>query len=128
MRSKKRPKPQKLTPAQFDNLQAEWYAKLAKAGFKELEDPQGRLRNWHSFDLPRIHKQDMQQYFLDAQTFLNEHSFESHRERIIWQMHSEGLFLREIAAALKCSKDTIHASIKKLKKEFYVKFSSYKKL
>lgn len=123
----KRKKPQQpLTPKQFDALQAEWYSKLTATGFKDAEDGSDRLKAWDSYRMPKHSNLDVRQYFLDATQFMHEYSFANPRERIIWQLHSEGLYLREVAKAVGSNKDTVAKVIKNIQKDFYVKHSGYK--
>lgn len=117
--------PKKLDPK---NLKAVWYKKLKDAGFSDIEQEDGNLKKWSTpKSISSVRKDpsllkmagDMEYYRL-AGHFLNDHSFSSELERVIWEYHSNGMGVREIAAELKqvkvstLSKTQIHGIVKRL--------------
>lgn len=112
-----------LTDKEFKKLQADWDAKLKESGFEDIE------RN-HTF-LKRFHKDDMldtfsnhdgatrMEYFAAAGRFLYDYQWESLVDRTVWELHCQGLSVREIARALKGtevkSKWKAHQIVQRLK-------------
>ncbi len=106
--------------------QKEWYEKLRKEGFKDIErhdwdDSSGfGLKRFDSFhfidtrygDIDKDSFQAKSEYFRLATHFLNEHTFEDPLDRYIWEMHSEGKSIRDIEKSMKAAKTKIHARIK----------------
>lgn len=91
-------------------LQAQWYKKLAKAGFKDVEslDSKGdmRLKQLDSNQLRHGYRvstemESAQRYYELARQFYWEHVFETSREKEVWRLHSEGLSGAAIASELK---------------------------
>jgi len=106
--------------AKFKKLQNEWYDKLEKSGFEDIEERNSHhemLKRWHSFDFPKKDQEKVEQqrqYFLDAAWFLTHFKGFKRFERRVWTLHTDGLSLREIAARLKVNKDKVHAIVKNL--------------
>lgn len=88
-------------------LEAKWRAKLARAGFADLEgsDRDGLLSDRGNppmateDDVRRL--EDRGAYVEWARGILATHSFASERHRRVWSCHAEGLSLRETATALR---------------------------
>lgn len=92
--------------SQLERLQAEWYTKLRKDGFKDIEDAQGRLKSWTisskaackqwSMKSSTYHEQVItkqvarEEYFRLAGHFLFDHDFHSPLERDVWAAHALG--------------------------------------
>lgn len=110
--------------AKFKQLQAKWYKKLASEGFEDIEQDEDNLKKWDSqhfiarhtnfvgaskgakslgdgnkFDATWFRSQE--EYYQLAGVFLHQHSFENPKEKLIWQMHSEGKASAEIYRILK---------------------------
>lgn len=114
----------------FDQLKALWYEKLAKKGFEDIEDSEGRLVVYHSFQgrsgtgLPSdiTANQAKEEYYRLAGHFLHDYTFASTTDRLIWKLHSDGISYRKICEILeqhynlKTHKSTIHDLITKLAK------------
>ena len=89
-------------------LQKEWYAKLAKEGFRDIERNPDRLHTYHSdlfaFQKRLQHSYGGQQckadYYALATSFLNEYKFERELDKIIWEYHAEGISARDISRLL----------------------------
>lgn len=101
------------------DLQKQWYAKLEKEGFSDIENtdnPNRPLIEWHSFKLPSEKFQIMQanraEYQKNIEDFSNHPSFpdicetmvkhgnckfESWEINLVWAYHIDGLTTREIA-------------------------------
>jgi hypothetical protein len=100
-----------LCLSHFKALQDEWYAKLKKKGFEDIEDtdsPQQYLKSWHSqyFQVKYTATtfEAKQEYYQMALSFLNDHRFANRKEKEIWKLHTDGLSLRKIASTLNAKK------------------------
>lgn len=88
------------TPA-FKELQKQWYLKLEKSGFDDIEkgEPETVVR-------PQVIKTKKKQYEGGAsywelcQQILREYPFKRPVDRAIFEMHAEGLSFREISDKL----------------------------
>ena len=95
-----------MTKRQLQALTQKWYQKLKKSGFDDIEMPNGKwLKQYHNeyyqARYTPLEFQNKEEYFRKARHFLIEHAFESEKDRLVWQLHSEGLSLREITKKLK---------------------------
>jgi len=117
---------------EFASLQKTWYKKLAKEGFKDIErtDDVGKASGMLKNDVIKHVIQTYtpekfaikEEYYRLAAQFLYEHKFKSDKDRTIWRLHSEGVSVRDIVAALKkkgktAYKDLVHGTIKRLAEE-----------
>lgn len=90
---------------ELKKLQREWDEKLKKSGFQEIENREnGLLKVWHSYhfqkqDQGRIESQSL--YYEKAWEFFHRHPFKDLLELRIWELHCEGLSLRQIAKELR---------------------------
>src|SRR5215813_13107079 len=80
----------------FERLKAQWYRKLAKSGFEDIEDDKGQLRKdtskrrMQSRDRSEI--EALAEYYRRAEHWLLERPTPwDPRHRDIWALHSEGL-------------------------------------
>lgn len=89
---------------ELKKLQTKWYAKLKKEGFKDVEQPDGNLKVWHSYFFKVHHNETVYQakedYYRKAGHFLHEHIFQDSREKLIWTLHTDGISVRNIVKAL----------------------------
>jgi hypothetical protein len=119
---------------EFKKLQGEWYEKLKKEGFEDIEDGE-YLRTWDSsyfWDVDKRQKNfdERQSYYYQLSHYLTEYA-----ERPIflidyfsyqaWELHAEGLSLRCIAQELrtqgfKTNKDVVNKVINDLKSRLKV--------
>jgi hypothetical protein len=104
----KRPKAEKT----LEQLQKEWYAKLEKSGFEDIEDKEGRLKKWSSdvFGKKALVQnggwQAKAAYYEMAERFLAEYQFADNLERTIWEYHTNAVSVRDIAETLNKAKVT----------------------
>ncbi len=105
----------------LQQLQKLWDKKLAKAGFEDIEDKEGRLTYWHSHyfrnrfkDINDFHAK--QEYFYLAEHFLNEYPFADDKEKAYWAKHAQGKSNREIAEKHRRPKKAVNAIIARLRK------------
>jgi hypothetical protein len=100
----------------FKELQKHWYTKLRDEGFEDIEDDQGRPKEW-DFNFFRnrfdpIKYQATLQYYAWARFVLTTFKFRNELERMIWELHCEGLSERKIAIRIKkYKKSWIHVII-----------------
>lgn len=86
-------------------LKREWYKKLKKEGFDDIEADETRLKTWSSgtgspYRNTYKYKENMfdakADYYRLAEHFLNEHRFKNNTERTIWEYHANGIGFRSI--------------------------------
>lgn len=91
---------------EFQKLQSMWYAKLKDEGFDEIENPDGNLKSWHSFMFARrpfsnpnsTHRiLQEEEYYRLAGQFFYDHKFKNKTEKRMWELHSNGKSVRDIA-------------------------------
>lgn len=102
----KRPK-KPLNPNDYQAQKKYWYAKLRASGFDDVELSDTTLKlGSEQFRRPRSLNswQAKATYYQMASNFLNDYKFKTRLERIIWQYHSEGISVRDIADTLKKAK------------------------
>lgn len=127
--------------SKFNQLQAKWYKKLEKEGFKDIEQDENKLKRWDShyfiaqytssgekktgtshteFDTSRFTAK--QEYYRLAGEFLHNYHFDSEVDRKIWELYAEGQTAMQIYETLKTSKktkvyrDMVYKTIKRLSK------------
>ncbi len=120
----------------FKKLQAKWNKKLEKSGFIDIEDETERLKSWSIRwrTKKRLNEAKARQpYYELATQFLSEYEFESNLDQIIWEYHSNGLSIREIADTLKKVKigrhqtrNTVWPTIKRLEEAMKRKYGIIK--
>lgn len=91
----------------LSQLKREWYAKLRKSGFEDIEQNESKLKRWSSSSFkyyPGQLAQIKQEYYYMATHFLHDYKFETPLESAIWEYHANGISAREIAKILKKAK------------------------
>lgn len=97
----------------FKTLQAEWYEKLRKSGFKDIEGASKdlslttRFKNKKGFKIENITI-----YYAKCMDFYQEYDFKKPKHKQVWLLHSNGESIRKIAKTLKLSKSNIHRIVK----------------
>lgn len=118
----KQKKPQKNSNNKsFLKLRDEWYAKLRKEGFNDIEDvnsPNEFLKRHDDHWFRTRFKTPMQfsakqEYFYRAAHLLHTHTFETQLEKAIWDLHCQGYSYREIASMV--TKEKVRKVVTKLK-------------
>lgn len=97
-------------------LAEKWRKKLEASGFEDIEDEQGRLKEYHSVrfrskGLPQITVWARQRYFELARQLLHTFPFSNATNRRLWQYHSEGMSTSEIAERLSMSPEAAAQAI-----------------
>lgn len=110
---------------EFLALKAEWYKKLKKEGFEDVETDEEHLETWHSTFFKVRHNATLSEakeaYYRRATHFLNDYNFDSDLEKALWGLHAEGISIRNIVKALKgkgfkAYKNSVHLKLKRLVK------------
>lgn len=87
----------------FNQLQDKWYDKLKKSGFEDLEYKNGSIRSCKPSTArqkdPSL-RQATEEYYYMATHFLNDNKFENRLDQIIWEYHTNGISIRDIASTL----------------------------
>lgn len=120
---------------EFLDLQKEWYDKLEKSGFKDVEQDEFYLKS-------RISRQNLSlleetevstsiadskaEYYRLAGHFLHEYDFANDRERIIWELHADGASIEMIVKCMKFRgfkvyKRLVHETLQRLAKDLGIK-------
>lgn len=116
--------------ADFKKLQAEWYKKLEQSGFEDIEEEDGSLKeraaryaskyNGTYFQAKKGYYESVEEYYRLATQFLHSHRFKNKREKLIWEMHSNGTSIRNIVKELEkrqypaSKRDSVHKVVKGL--------------
>jgi hypothetical protein len=122
-------------PKPFGELEREWYQKLAKSGFVDIEDtanPERPLKQWHSrkfcSERSRIRQGQRKAYDEKISAFINSPSFHEicaliaqhwnnkltpRKIKRLLELHRGGLSERKIAEKLKCGKKSVHLTLVK---------------
>lgn len=113
----------------FQKLQEHWYKKLKESGFEDIESSDGRLKEYSSTLKGNPNKvftqnggwEAKEEYYRMASHFLLEHKFKTNLEQVIWEYHTNGIGVRDIATILdktgiiKTNRTTVSQLIKKLR-------------
>lgn len=112
----------------YKTLKEVWYKKLVRSGFNDIEQDEYNFKGVaHSsyFIRPQSLEswQSKEEYYRMARNFLNDYSFSSRAEIIIWEYHSEGILVPDILNLLKrvrikrFNRDDVHKIIRNLRTE-----------
>lgn len=113
-------------------LTDEWNKKLKESGFKDIEGPENTLVYYSSYPLLKwgaVRYVARESYFQLAGQFLHDFRFKSELDRLIWECHSDGQTVREIAAKLKdrynlkVGRDKVNLTVRRLSKVMLEKCS-----
>lgn len=120
----------------FKKLQEKWYKKLEKSGFHDIESDEDNLKVWSSIFAAKHTKEVLQakiSYYQMASSFLEEYKFSSNVDKIIWEYHTNGIGVRDIAATLnktkilKTNRTDVWKIIKRLKHTMFDMYMAPKK-
>lgn len=112
--------------SKLKKLQQKWYKKLKDSGFEDIENtshPDRPPIRWHAHDIRRmctkLRKEEVTsriRYFELATIFLNDHVFETSKEKLIWSLHANGDSYSETAKKVRMSKSSIGNVVARLRK------------
>ncbi len=109
----------------FKALQKVWEKKLSDSGLENIEQPDGNLKLWtSSFFKVRYNAtlfEAKEEYYRMASQFLHDHRFEADAHKKMWELHANGVSMRNIACTLRkkgiaTNKDLVNAVIQDLAK------------
>ncbi len=114
----------------YEDQRELWYKKLSKSGFNDIETNEFNLKSNSNIFTKKSKKYQngghdaKYEYFYMARQFLNDYEFESKRQEIIWEYHSEAISITDIRDTLQKAKvipktfdhNKVWAVIKELKK------------
>lgn len=115
---------------EFLELKNKWYKKLEDKGFKDVEQDEDHLKQWHSsyFKHPShvISFEAKEEYYRLAGQFTYEHKFKNKTESFIWQQHSDGVTMPKIVdkfrkKGIKINLAKVHGIIHRLADEMIKK-------
>lgn len=100
-------------------LLEKWNKKLDKYDDCNAEDmsfDEPKLRVWHNFKWKKLGQNEYEarlKYFNNCSSILHNYRFENTLHKRIWELHTEGMSLRDIEKAIKFryKKDTINQII-----------------
>jgi hypothetical protein len=117
------------TKEEHQTLTEIWEKKLEAEGLGDIENKNGQLHNWHSFmfrNTNQITREVTEFYYEKAQDLYNNFEFANWEHREIWNLHCQGLSVREIAEEFpKFEKSWIHRIVKMIRKEINWKRGSF---
>lgn len=113
----------------FQKLQKKWYNKLARTGFKDVENVfvKGEpLKHWDSSEFQRYFSpssfSERQRYYELASQLLHDFKFKTSADKTVWEMHTQGISQRQIAKKMGLHYNTVCRIIKKYAS--YIKYNS----
>ena len=111
---------------EFLKLHRDWAKKLKKSGFEDIERKEGVLKTSSMENVRNLYTVEQfnikEEYYRLAGQFLHEYKFKTQVDKRIWELHSEGVSVRNIIKKLKhrgitAYKDLVHGTIKQLAEE-----------
>lgn len=116
------------TSSEFRRLKKKWDQILQESGFRDIERYYADGRPYptiykHDFGagnrkIDPVKYEEVSEYYRLARQFLHDYSFESPKEKKIWELHSDGLSYRKIIRnlGLNCCPATLGKRINRLKR------------
>lgn len=109
----------------FKALKDKWYKKLERSGFEDIEDNKYDEPKLKEYDYLRFKKISLSlhearaKYYSNCRDILAKDDFQTKLHKRIWELHTDGLSLREIEREIKneYKKDTINFIIRKISLE-----------
>lgn len=125
--------PERVRPS-LEELTTYWNKRLEESGFRDIEESDSSLKEWHSFKFISISSQLRQSkrsgYQLQIDSFANDPQFteilklmvkhgnsrfSEVQVETIWTMHRDGLTERRIALEMNSTKSCIHFLLQRMK-------------
>lgn len=104
---------QRFSDKKFKKLEREWYDKLERKGFVDIENFRREdrpLKSWHSREFLRrkLEIEETKEYLEKAESiFESGYKFKNGIHRRIWKLHCEGFSRREIASRIEGLKNAV---------------------
>lgn len=117
---------------EFLELKKKWDEKLKSSGLENIEQEDGNLKKWsnsfYSEESSEIVRQAKEEYYRLATQVLHSYPFKKTTHQFIWEQHSNGVSVRDIAKALRkrrlpWDKNKVHAIVQAIAKEMIGKCS-----
>lgn len=93
---------------EFRKLKAEWYDKLAKEGFHDIELHD---RSMHTDTARFADMEAVRDYYMKVSEYLHIGEFKTPVEKTAWFIYQEGYSIRNIAKILKLSRKSVTTMI-----------------
>ena len=101
----------------FKKLQTSWYKKLERSGFEDAEKD-GMLKTQNIANAKNVILNIAKlEYYAKAREFLRIHKFKTAQERKMFEKHTEGIGIREIAKRHRTYRFKVHKILQRLVKE-----------
>lgn len=125
----------------FNDLKKKWYDKLSKKGFEDIEQDEVHLKQYSgktslSADTQRTNESGQEleldplyylpwtkldetskyEYYSMCRQFLSTYKFKNKKERIVFELHTEGESIRIIADKVKSYRRKVHETLQRLVK------------
>lgn len=91
----------------FKKLKEFWYQKLEESGFKDIEDNNGYIKTPNSKNNAFHAREDIRDFFIALDHFLNESKSIKGKHRSILEMYSNGFKYTSISKTLKVPYSTV---------------------
>lgn len=107
---------------EFKDLQAYWYDIAKQTGFEDCEYANGVVKTEVNYRAAKLKvKASIKNYFSLASDILHSHEFKTELEKQIWDLHCQGLSIRETNKQVNCPVSTIHLILKRIQKKYGLK-------
>lgn len=105
--------------AAFRKLQKEWYLILLNNGFDDIEVLSEKFKKKDSSYFAKYYThlnfKFKEEYYWKAREFLKDYIFDTPIEYRVWELHAEGMPIRDIARRCSTLPCRVHAVIARLK-------------
>lgn len=95
----------KFQTKEFKQLQEKWYKKLKSSGYEDIEQDENNLKEWDSYAFKSRYNKHLfsskEAYYQLAGQFLHTYEFMCARDKLIWELHSEGHSITQISEKLR---------------------------
>lgn len=100
---------------EFKQLEKEWYDKLAKSGFEDIEDSHGCLKSQDKRTIAYQNQIQIRDFFLNLDTLLSHDYGMPKFDRRVLELFSEGVYIKVIAKKVRRSDRTVRSIINRYK-------------
>ncbi len=97
-------------------LQLEWYTRLRNAGFRDIEDQRGNLKNYDRRTIAFDNRDEIAQFFRRLDHFLTQSTELPTEHFKILTLYARGVFIKTIAKECGRHRCTVMDIIKRYKK------------
>jgi len=117
-----------FSSAEFMELRAEWYEKARAAGFEDIENQDGTLRDADEEKQAKKtllncpgRAEALAEYYTEAERALGSLVFESAQDRAIWVHHARGATEHEVARLVGVTRQAVQRRLAKYRKRLGIK-------